>query len=107
MVSNNVYVCIYYILLLLLLLLYIYIRNPEILSGPLSNGEKQSIFFSEGDPPLSFSGFSKIGLKLLVSLPNKPEKWFQVYSGFSGFYSRKKTFPSELVLHLKNIQCDR
>ena len=57
LVSNNVYVCIYYILLLLLLLLYIYIRFPEFLSGPLSNGEKQSIFFSEGDPPFRFSGF--------------------------------------------------
>ena len=67
-----------------------------------------NFFLSEGDPPLSFSGFSKIGLKSLVSLPNKPEKWFQDYSGFSGFSPRKKdTFPSELVLHLKNIQCDR
>ena len=71
--------------------------------------EKTEYFFSEGDPPPSgFQDFTQIELKSLVSLPNKPEKWFQVSSGFSGFLPRKKdTFSSELVLHLKNIQCDR
>ena len=59
-VSNSVYICIYYILLLLLLLLYIYIRFLEILKGAFSNGEKQSFFFSEGDPPFKISRFLKI-----------------------------------------------
>ena len=56
-VSNSVYICIYYILLLLLLLLYIYIRFLEFLKGAFPNGEKQSFFFSEGDPPFKISRF--------------------------------------------------
>jgi len=55
-----------------------------------------------------FQDYAQIWHKPLVSLPNKPEKWLQVYSGFSGFSPRKKDIvSSELVLHLKNIQCDR
>ena len=57
LVSNNVCICIYYILLLLLLLLYKYIRYSENLKAAFSNGGKQSIFFSEGDPPFRFSEF--------------------------------------------------
>jgi hypothetical protein len=57
-VSNSVYICIYYILLLLLL--YIYIRFLEFLKGAFPNGEKQSFFFSEGDPPFKISRFLEI-----------------------------------------------
>jgi hypothetical protein len=70
---------------------------------------KNKVFsFLRGTPPSGFQDFAQIGVKLLVSLPNKPENRLQVCSGFSGFSPRKKDIvSSELLLHLKNIQCNR
>ena len=49
---------------------------------------------------LYYVNLSPFLAQILKNLKN-PEKVFQ------DFTQEKKTFPSELVLHLKNIQCDR
>ena len=59
-------------------------------AAPCQIVKNKVFFFLRGTPPSGFQDFAQIGVKPLVSLPNKPEKCTQDYSGFSGFLPRKK-----------------
>ena len=106
------YQCIYmyllYIIIIIIIIIPIFAFSWKTERPLLKMWKTKYFIFWGGPPPSGFQDFAQIGVKSLVSLPNKPEKWLQDYSCFSGFLPRKKDIvSSELLLHLKNIQCNR